>query len=125
MRIAVFILLGLAGCVQSQSTTERPGQLVVEHIERELGKLKCVGPITEWERSYWYKRSRTGDITRSIIQIDLRQAGFEEFRSRRYTHSAPPDKVLGIDDRECRSAFGSFDVRTGRVTMTTCEGNAG
>lgn len=124
MRRATLLFLAcLAGCDEGQSSAEQPDKAIVNRIELELGALKCPGSLGVWERHYWYSRDRSGSINRSTVEIDLRQAGFEEFGYGRHIHPAPPVFRFDTDDRDYRVAFGTFDIPTGALKMSACGSN--
>lgn len=122
---AILLLVGLSGCNQLQTTSDKPSQAVVNQIEDRLRAIKCVAPLSKWGRSYWYSRDRAGRIDHNSVEIDLREAGFEEFKRGRYIFAAPPIRRFNTDDRDYKIAFGSFDVSKKHINMQACGPNIG
>lgn len=120
---AVLLLVGLSGCDQLQTTSNKPARAVIEQIEARLRAIKCVAPLNKWERSYWFSRDRAGHVDHNSVEIDLRQAGFEEFKHGRYVLDAPPTRMFDADDRDYDIAFGSFDVSKERISLHSCGPN--
>ena len=120
---AILLLVVLSGCDQLATTSNKPTRAVINQIEGRLRAIKCVGPLSKWERSYWYSRDRAGHVDHNSVEIDLRQAGFEEFKHGRYVLDAAPTRIFDVDDRDYEIAFGSFDVSKERISLQSCGPN--
>ncbi len=107
----------------------------MDRIETALATNDCVGDLRNWERRYVYHREFSAKPTASgapegwlapdssLIKIELSEADFEEFSSRRV--STVQSDNIGIDDRRYKVAFGQFDLTTGRLTVSFCGPNMG
>lgn len=120
---AILLLLGLSGCDELKTISNKPTPAIINQIEDRLKALKCVAPVGKWERSYWYSRDKAGHVDRNSIEIDLRQAGFEEFKHGRYILDAPPIRIFDVDDRDYEIAFGSFNVSKKHIRLQSCGPN--
>ncbi|WP_141396453.1 MULTISPECIES: hypothetical protein [Sphingomonas] len=119
----ILLLAALSGCDPLQTTSDKPTLFVINQIESKLRSVKCIAPLTKWERSYWYSRDGNGDINHNSVEIDFRQAGFEEFKHGRYVLEAPPIRQFDVDDRDYQIVFGSFNVSKKRLSLQACGRN--
>lgn len=109
-----------------------PDARVADEIEAKLAKVPCVGPMARWERHYVFS-SKQNDLAlfatffmsdswfnyRSV-DIDYREAGFEEFHSGRFLgQSVRP----AADDRQYNLVFGHYDLPTGTAYLWACGPN--
>ena len=86
--------------------------------------MPCPGSLDRWERHYTYKWSaKLGEYDHSRIDIDLRQAGYEEFKGGRHIHQELPAFKGNIDDRIYDIALGEYDIAADKVTMYSCGPN--
>jgi hypothetical protein len=63
----------------------------------------------------WYDYSR--------VDVDLRQAGFEEFKGGRHIHRRLPKHRWMADSRPYKLAFGEYDIESDKVSLWTCGSN--
>ncbi len=130
MMLALVGPLFISACSGSVIPSE-PSAAVLDRLERQLTQQPCVGNLNQWERNYgffsapvlngifgqgvrWYYRGK--------VFVDLRQAGFEEFRAGRYVHRVPPH--FGIaDDRPYKLVGGEYDVKVDRLRLHWCGAN--
>ena len=100
---------------------------LVDKIEAQLANDPCVGSLARWARHYRWRMSPDG-WDRTVVEIDLRQAGVFGFRQGRYIHlpqtgGRPADIIIMGDERRYLVAFASYDVRLDRLTMESCGPN--
>jgi hypothetical protein len=127
------VLFMLSACGASGPLPRTPDARMVDEIEAKLAKVPCIGPMSRWERHYSFS-SDPSDLTAILtfggwwrwfdynsIDISYRQAGFEEFRSRRILyHGWEP---VGIDDRNFKLVLGHYDVPTRKAYIWACGPN--
>lgn len=132
LRIIGFcLLLPVLGC--SEGSPVRSVELAapsvpdVDYIESLLTKEPCVGPLTDWQRSYYFRRESGASypetpLDRSVVEIDLRQAGFEEFKQGRKILKIPPGKPgqRVFDDRQYKLVFAEYDVVKKALSIEHC-----
>ena len=137
IRFAAVLILLLPACMTREV---KPSEQEMDRIEAALQKLPCIGKIGDWERRYLYhpeyfaeevavaakegRQPRPSGHNRSMIEIHLHQANFEEFGEGRQSLSDYPSDLLATDDREYRIAYGSFDLKTGKLHMAACGANS-
>ncbi|WP_343345261.1 hypothetical protein WJT74_12010 [Sphingomicrobium sp. XHP0239] len=90
-----------------------------------MSKVSCVGSLDDWERHYTFSsRPFVGLDFRwydyGKIDVDLREAGFEEFVGGRHIHARLPEHQFWVDDRPYDTAFGEYDISEDRLTITSC-----
>lgn len=132
MRLWVILLAAvLPGC-SSGFVPSRPSEEIIDRLEQRLVEHPCIGSLDRWERHYTYAsepfldglfgwRNRWYHYGR--IDVDLRQAGFEEFRGGRHVHARSPEHQGSIDDRRYNVAVGQYDVSADRLSLTACGSN--
>lgn len=133
MRVAFAVagVILLPACSEGFLPRE-PSEQTVDRLERRLVELPCVGKLERWERHYTFDskplagglfgwRNRWYDYRK--IDIDLREAGFEEFKGGRHLHSRRPEHQSWADDRGYLLAFGKYDIATDRLKLRHCGPN--
>jgi len=111
----------------------------MDRVEAALAKIPCVGDLSRWDRRYYYPPSfeseeawtaleeqrdpEPSSYDRNFIEIDLREAGFEEFGRGRKSYSNYPPGAIDTDDRSYRIAYGSYDVKSGKLDLAACGPN--
>lgn len=136
----VFLLsvsMFLASC---DSAPPKPTESEMDRVELALKDTPCVTDLNAWDRRYFYSRkineSMRAEYERgekpsmwifdhSIVEVDLRQAGFEEFGYGRksYGDTEDPPGWMGIDDRSYNMATGTFDLTSGKLDLRSCGPN--
>jgi hypothetical protein len=110
----------------------KPAPHLANEIEAKLIQVPCVGPMARWERHYVFS-SKQNDLAlfatfflsdrwfnyRSV-DIDYRQAGFEEFRAGRVLGQAVRPAA---DDRQYDLVFGHYDVPSHTAYLWACGPN--
>lgn len=128
---AVAAALLLSACSEGFLPRE-PSVEAIDRLEWRLSEEPCVGNLKRWERHYTFAskpfldglfgvRNRWYDFGK--IDIDLREAGFEEFKGGRHLHRRIPEHLLMLDDRPYRVAFGKYDIASDRVKLRSCGPN--
>lgn len=61
----------------------------------------------------------------NIVEVDLREGGYEEFGFGRksYKNAEDPPGWLAIDDRPYKLVFGTYDLETGELHLRQCGPN--
>lgn len=96
---------------------------LIDKIERKISAFPCIGSMKKWDRQYSYKAWMEGTIYHldtTAIKFEFSEAGRFEFRARRRFILDPHPM---IDDRAYKIAYGEFDLKTDRATLTTCGQN--
>ncbi len=130
------LVLLTTGCAPAEM---KPTESEMDRVEAALEREGCIGELKDWLRRYHYKlefspeesvaawkekrEPRPTAYDKSIIEVDLREANFEKFAGGRRSYSNYPEGSGGIDDRDYRMAFGTFDVATGRLNLVACGEN--
>lgn len=121
---------GLCACLALAGCGEQPPELVphariVDRIERALAGRECIGALDRWQRVYvhpWRADPATGKRgpVADVIMFDFSQAGVHGFKAGRIRAGKPP---TALDHRQYRTAFGRYEVATGRLTLESCGWN--
>ena len=135
-RCVALIALALSACAAREV---KPTEAEMDRVEAALGREECIGDLKSWLRRYHYKLEFSPEeseaawkerrepqptaYNKSVIEVDLREANFEEFGNGRRSYSNYPEGSGGIDDRDYRMAFGTFDVATGLLNLAACGEN--
>ena len=136
IRLLLVASLCLSGCASAEI---KPTDDEMDRVEAILQQLPCVGNLNRWERRYFYhpefsdeenaralKEDRIPSPTgyvRSLIEIDLREANFDEFGSGRKGYSNFPPGSADTDDRNYRMVFGTYDLKARKLSLSHCGGN--
>ncbi|WPZ05137.1 hypothetical protein T8S45_06280 [Blastomonas marina] len=125
--LLILCAASLTGC-SSGFIPSRPTEQTIDRLEQRLSKVSCIGSLDSWERHYtfmsepflgwdydWYDYGK--------IDVDLREAGFEEFKGGRHIHARVPEHQRMLDDRPYKVAFGEYDVSEDRLSLTHCGAN--
>lgn len=129
--VLAFALLSFFGSEGPWS--RKPDARVADEIEAKLSRVPCVGPMSRWERHYLVN-SEPSELLAPFatfflssrwynyrsVDIDYRQAGFEEFRGGRYLGRAVPPAA---DDRQYDLVFGYYDIPTHTAHLWACGPN--
>lgn len=98
----------------------------------DLPSKRASGRLPRWERHYAYavKPLVTGPYGLEYhwydygrIFIDLREAGFDEFRGGRHIHDKRLPYRGWADDRSYDLASGVYDIGADRITFSHCGPN--
>ena len=132
----VLPLLLLSACAAREV---KPTDVEMDRIEAQLAQVPCVGSLADWERIYLYhpdyfaeevdaaikegREPRRSGYDRTKIEIHMRHANFEEFGEGRKSYVDYPPGLTDTDDRAYRIAYGSYDVKTGKLDLATCGAN--
>jgi hypothetical protein len=129
------LALALSACGATGPLARAPDARLADEIEAKLSKIGCIGPMSRWERHYSYS-ARPSTLATMLtlgrsnlwfnynsIEIDYRQAGFEEFRSRRVLYSGL--EPVAIDDRNYDLVLGHYDVPARTAYIWACGPNSG
>ncbi|UKK84386.1 hypothetical protein L7H23_17725 [Sphingopyxis sp. BSN-002] len=135
-RLAFSAALILAACSMPEL---KPTEAEMDRVETALRQKPCIGKLADWERRYYYQLQFSSDKSeksvrkglmpkptgydRSIVEIDLRQANFEEFGSGRGSYADYPPGAADTDDREYNLAFGTYSLETGELHLAHCGPN--
>jgi hypothetical protein len=126
-------LVALAACDPTGPLPRTPGEGLASEIEAKLSKVPCIGSMSRWERRYSYS-SRPSDLAKILtfgssgrwykynsVEIDYRQAGFDEFRAGRvFYRGAGP---FEIDDRQYNLVLGHYNTATHTAYVWACGPN--
>lgn len=139
MRSVLFatIMVCLPACGSTGPWPRTPDARLADEIEAKLSQVRCVGSIGHWERHYNF-RSKPSLLASLIslgtsdrwfdyrtIDIGYYQAGFEEFRARRFLYKGVDERRFDVDDRDYNVVFGHFDIPTHTVSLWACGPNMG
>ncbi|KQZ60725.1 hypothetical protein ASD67_15555 [Sphingopyxis sp. Root1497] len=135
-RLVLLLFLGLSACAAREV---KPTEPEMDRIEVQLAQMPCVGRLADWERIYLYhpdyfaeevdaairegRAPRRSGYDRTKIEIHLRQANFEEFGEGRKSYADYPRGLADTDDRAYRIAYGSYDVKSGKLDLAACGAN--
>ncbi len=139
-RVKTMLFLLQASC--APDNLNKPTDAEMDRVETALLANSCANILTNWDRRYNYglrfdskeelenawlenRQQRPSSYNKNIVEIDLRQANFEEFGSGREAFDNYPPNSGGIDDRNYKVAFGSFNLETGELNITSCGENMG
>ncbi|MBB6427451.1 hypothetical protein [Sphingopyxis sp. JAI128] len=138
IRLWLITFLCLTGCASAEI---KPTSDEMDRVETVLQQVPCVGDLDGWERRYFYhpefsdeenaralkedRMSRPTGYDRSLIEVDLREANFGEFRSGRRSYSDYPPGSADNDDRKYRMVFGTYDLKTRKLNLYHCGANIG
>ena len=122
----VCLILAIA-CSSSDNPLLVPAENQIAQIEVLLSKEHCIGDLHRWERRYQYlqdmsvKSATTGEVFTDTIVFRLRlgNGGYPIKPSLRRL-SAKRGFLGEIDDRPGGSAFGRFDVKSGKLAFEGC-----
>ena len=137
MRAIVLLpLFLLAACTPREV---KPTEAEMDRVEAALAKLPCIGDLSRWERQYLYhpdffaeevaaaskegRAPRPSGYDRNVIEVHLREAGFEEFGSGRKSYSTYPPGSLDSDDWKYLIAYGSYDLKGDKLHLAACGPN--
>jgi hypothetical protein len=132
----ILALLLLSACAAREI---KPTEAEMDRIEAQLAQVPCVGRLADWERIYLYhpdyfaeevdaaikegRAPRRSGYDRTKIEIHMRQANFEEFGEGRKSYVDYPPGLADTDDRAYRIAYGSYDVKSGKLDLAACGPN--
>jgi len=135
-RLVLLLFLGLSACAAREV---KPTESEMDRIEAQLAQMPCVGRLADWERIYLYhpdyfaeevdaairecREPRRSGYDRTKIEIHLRQANFEEFGEGRKSYADYPRGLADTDYRAYRIAYGSYDVKSGKLDLAACGAN--
>ena len=128
--------------IACSASTSGPTVAEMDRVEHALVAESCVGDLETWDRRYFYGRTinrsararaefeqgRTPSMwifDHSIVEVDLRQGGYEEFGFGRksYGDLEDPPGWLALDDRSYKLVLGTFNLTTGKLRLSACGEN--
>jgi hypothetical protein len=132
-----FLPLLLLSCCAAQDV--KPTEAEMDRVEAALKPLPCIGNLADWERRYYYmpeyavgeldaaikqdREPKPIGYDKSVVEIDLREAHYEEFGSGRKSYVGFPPGSGDTDDRDYRVAWGGYDLKAGTLHMADCGPN--
>ncbi|WP_404710313.1 hypothetical protein [Sphingomonas sp. MMS24-J13] len=136
MRTTFPLMLALVGCHAGQPKHEpsetlsqfirqleaypKPPDALLDQVELKLQAIPCIGNLSRWKRLYTYGLP-TRKVDESQIDFKLMLAGRLGIKSGRQTDF--PGSTRSIDDTPIKMAMGSFNRKTGKVTLEFCASN--
>ena len=99
----------------------RPPARLIEEIEQEISLDPCVRSLDRWERLYTFALDEQQKVDEDKIVIHFRQAGVHGFKAGR--RIGYPLEGVNVDDRQYELVWGSYDRRTGKLSIKFCGPN--
>lgn len=118
-----WIIVGVAAGLVSCSPPV-PKWREVDRLEQLLAKEACIGPLSEWDRKYFYKLSHPSGYLLPpprnpyVVGFIFDEAGVGDYRSVRRLGSL--EDFMIYDHAQRKYASGDYDIRTGRLVMSIC-----
>ncbi|MDO8900443.1 MAG: hypothetical protein Q7V15_03725 [Phenylobacterium sp.] len=118
-------LVGLLGWILlAEVLIPRPRAAEIDRVERALAPIACIGPLDQWNRTYFYgvsdarRGTATSPAPRDRTRIEFRHylgvGGHLESRRRVSTHEAVSYTFRHFNFK-MRGVHGSYDLSTGKV----------
>lgn len=105
-----------------------PDRSEIVRVEKALSGTTCIGPVGAWERVYRYHLTPNvfavalSRLDRKVVDFKLLRAG--KFARVGQTLLPPyPPLAFELDDTPTDVAWGSFNLRSGKLRMKFCGSN--
>lgn len=99
----------------------KPSMGLVEVVEAQVARNRCVGDLNRWERLYSFGLNDRREVDETKILFHYRQAGVYGFKVGRKVTT--PAEWVNLDDRDYEFVSGSFDRPSGKLVIDFCRPN--
>lgn len=99
----------------------KPSGGLVDAVEVQVARDRCVGDLNRWERLYSFGLNDIREVDETKILFHYRQAGVYGFQAGRKVTT--PAAWVNLDDRDYALVSGSFDRPSGKLVIDFCGQN--
>ena len=101
----------------------KPSVGLVDALEAQIARDRCVGSLSRWERLYSFGLNDKREVDETKILFHYRQAGVYNFRAGRKVMA--PLEWVNLDDGDYELVDGSYDSISGKLVIDFCGPNLG